>query len=261
MPPLPGRSLFAALALALSSGAPAGAESAFVLSAPLEWGPVAARAFDVDGRALPLARLASERHPNGEVEIRFEAGRPGGAQMRASARLEPVAEGRGLRMVLQRSASTTPEGRALRVVEVDHRARRARCYGADGQVAEEIDLGPRDRIVNVPLHLFFRPLVRGETERLEFELFLCRDGPQRVDFEAWVASTDDPRGVRVRYAPDFGAASIVARGLAPDLAFWFDPRAPHRWRGHRLPLYTHGPEVTVLREPGPEAKIGAEETD
>ena len=63
------------------------------------------------------------------------------------------------------------------------------------------------------------------------------------------------RGVRVRYAPDFGVASLVARGLAPDLTFWFDPRAPHLWRGHRLPLYIDGPEVTVLRESSPEARV------
>ena len=264
MPLLPGRSLLAALALALCGSVlpnTSGAESAFVMSPPLEWGAVPAQAFDPKGRALPLARLANVRRPNGEVEIRFEAGEPGGAQMRASALLEPVGDGRGLRLVLQRSASTTPEGEALLAMEVDHRAQRARCYGSGGRLAGEIDLGPVDRVVNVPMHLFFQPLVRGEAERLGFEFFLCRNGARRLDFEAWVASTDDPRGVRVGYAPDFGVASLVARGFIPDLAFWFDPRAPHLWRGHRLPLYTDGPEVTVLREPSPEARLDRVEPD
>lgn len=236
--------------------AAAGAESAFVMPAPSEWGAVPARAFDPEGDVLPLARLATERRDDGVVEIRFEAGEPGAARMRASALLEPVAAGGGgLRLVHQRSASYAADGRPLRALEVDHRGGHARCYTPDGRVDEEIDLGPRDRIVNVPMNLFFQPLVRGEAERLEFELFLCRGGAQRVDFEAWVASTDDPRGVQVRYAPDFGVASLVARGFVPDLAFWFDPRSPHRWQGHRLPLYANGPEVTVLREPGPGARV------
>ena len=232
--------------LAFASGA--GAESAFRMPYPSELGPVPAQAFDPEGRALPLAQLASEQLGDGRVEIRFEAGEPGGARMRASALLEPVTGTRTLRLVLQRSISYSPDGRPMRRLEVDHRAQRASCRGPGGELLDQVRLDARDRIVNVPMNLFFLPLVRGEIERLDFELFLCRDGAQRVAFEAWVDSTADPRGVRVRYGPDFGVVSLVARQLAPDLAFWFAPEAPHRWQGHRLPLYTNGPEVLVLRQ-------------
>ena len=245
--------LFATLTL-VQAGA-ARAESAFAMPMPQELGPVPAQAFDLEGRTLPLAELTTLRKEDGGVVIRFEAGEPGGARMKASAELEPLPGRRALRLTRQRSASFTPEGRPLRVMEVDHQRRRARCATPDGEVLDEIALEARDRVVNVPMNLFFLPLVRGEVERLEFQLFLCRGGAQRVDFEAWVESTDDPRGVRVRYGPDFGVASIVARQLAPDLAFWFDPRAPHRWQGHRLPLYTDGPEVLVLRRTGSGARL------
>ena len=231
----------------------ASAESAFALPLPSELGTVRAQAFDSDGRPLPLARVSTQRHETGIVEIRFEAGQSGGARMKASALLEPVADGKALRLLEQHSASFTPDGRRERGMHVDHRGRSARCFGPSGDVVDEIALDARDRVVNVPMHLFFLPLVRGERERLEFEFLLCRDGARRLPFEAWVASTDDPRGVRVAYAPDYGVASIVARNLVPDLAFWFDPRAPHRWQGHRLPLYRNGPEVLIVRGHGPAA--------
>lgn len=48
-----------------------------------------------------------------------------------------------------------------------------------------------------------------------------------------------------------GLARVAPRGAgAESLDFWFQLEAPHLWRGRRLPLYTEGPEVLVVREDG-----------
>ena len=48
---------------------------------------------------------------------------------------------------------------------------------------------------------------------------------------------------------------MLARQIAPKLSFWFDPRSPHEWVAHRLPLYSGGPEVTVVRDDVPSATL------
>ena len=53
----------------------------------------------------------------------------------------------------------------------------------------------------------------------------------------------------MRYGPDFGTViSMIAQGLIPQLSFWFDPEASDPWIAHRLPLYSKGPEVFVIRD-------------
>jgi hypothetical protein len=74
-----------------------------------------------------------------------------------------------------------------------------------------------------------------------------------MDFEAWVvgglAAKNGRHLIEVQYRPDLGnVISIVARGFAPRLSFWFETGAPFHWMGHRIPLYSGGPEVLVLRD-------------
>jgi hypothetical protein len=88
---------------------------------------------------------------------------------------------------------------------------------------------------------------------VNFQFFMCRGGPRLLDFEARVAARNgSKRGgnlVEVRYGPDFGAVvSLIAQGLIPQLSFWFDPDAQDAWIAHRLPLYSKGPEVFVIRD-------------
>ena len=54
--------------------------------------------------------------------------------------------------------------------------------------------------------------------------------------------------VEVRYGPDFGLATVVAQNFVPKLSFWFDPDDREAWIAHRLPLYSRGPEVFVIRD-------------
>jgi hypothetical protein len=113
------------------------------------------------------------------------------------------------------------------------------------------------------LHLLFLPLVRGESDDVSFQLFLCGGGAKLVDFVGNLAPSSRNgkrrgRVVEVRYGPDFGFASMVARNFIPKLSFWFGPQAPHQWMAHRVPLYGNGPEVFVVREGVPPSWLGDE---
>jgi hypothetical protein len=123
---------------------------------------------------------------------------------------------------------------------------------------KEAALPAGDRVANVPLNLLFLPLVQGDSKELSFQIFLCRGGPRLLDFEARVAPPNGTGGglVEVRYGPDFGVISMIARGLIPHLSVWFDPRSPQSWAAHRVPLYSKGPEVFVIREGVPSRWLG-----
>jgi len=119
---------------------------------------------------------------------------------------------------------------------------------------ERIQLPQLDRVANVALTLLFQPLVVGQTPSTAFQLFLCEGGARLMDFEAHVARRDTGAHgpgslVEVRYRPDLGPiGSFVAEHLIPQLSFWFDPTSATPWLAYRLPLYSKGPEVMVVRD-------------
>jgi len=231
------------------------AESSFILAQPLAYGRVAAATYDESGERIGGADLEIERLESGRVRVRSESGRHLGAQTVATAELAPVESPAGLKLLFEESRSLDADGRALGVLSVDHVRRVARCEDANGNMVSELELPDADRVVNVPMNLFFQPLVTGEEQSLEFQLFLCRPQARLVDFEAWAVRHQGDGPIEVRYGPDFGVASLLARQVAPKLSFWFEPSAPHPWMAHRLPLYSGGPEVLVVRDDVPSASI------
>ena len=102
--------------------------------------------------------------------------------------------------------------------------------------------------MNIPLNLLFAPLVYDEVKQVDFQLFLCRSRPRLVDFRGAIAQRTQRGFARVTYSPNVGLLSVVARAFVPRLVFWFDPTASNPWIGHRLPLYSSGPEIVVLRD-------------
>ena len=222
------------------------AESRFVLPYPQSFGAIEAATYDDAGERIGGADLLVERVDDGRVRMRVESGHKRGASTRAFALLAPA--GPGLRVLREESRSLDAQGRPMGVLRVDHVARKASCRDADGTLRSQIDLPDADRVLNVPMNLFFLPLVSGEQRSLEFQLFLCRPDARLMDFVAWAADPGGGGPVEVRYGPDFGFASSLARQMAPKLSFWFAPEAPHPWVAHRLPLYSGGPEVFVVRD-------------
>jgi hypothetical protein len=243
-----------AIAVALGSAA-AHAESSFILAQPLAFGRVGAATYDEAGERIGGADLLIERLDSGRVRVRSESGRKHGAQTIASAELAPIDSASGLRLLFEESRSLDSQGRALGVLSVDHVRRVARCRDEHGETVAQLDLPDADRVVNVPMNLFFQPLVRGEAESLEFQVFLCRPQPRLIDFEAWTVRHGSEGPIEVRYGPDLGVATLLARQVAPKLSFWFEPTAPHPWMAHRIPLYSGGPEVLVVRDDVSSASI------
>ena len=256
MPPRPLLLVVLCLAPLLLPARGARAESELRLSYPEVFGTVPASTSDTNQHRVGGAHLVIEKLENRDVRIFAESGFDGGARNVATALLEPSSDGRSLQPVLQESTTFRGDGSLRGTLSVDHRTRVATCGRSkgDGMALERIELPGFDRVANVALTLLFQPLVRGDTPSTAFQLFLCEGGARLIDFEAHVERRDTgPRGpgslVEVRYRPDLGLiGSFVAARLIPQLSFWFDPTSATPWLAHRLPLYSKGPEVIVVRD-------------
>jgi len=247
------RAARAAFALALASSAPASAESALRLPLPGAFGAIEAGTFDAQGHRVGDARMAVTRRPDGRVELSAQSGIEGsGARTVVSALMEVSEGGSALRLLSQRSESFDTSGASLGVLSIDHEARSARCgvpVGSGGAPAT-VALPASDRVVNVPLNLLFQRLASGEEEEVAFQVLLCRFGARIIDARARVATPAGAESglVEVRYELDFGPLlSSLAEPFLPTLSFWFDRDAPGAWVGHRMPLFSKGPTVLVVR--------------
>ena len=244
--------LWPALALAgvALAASLARAESALLLDLPSRFGTTPASTYDANRTRVGDAHLVVERLDDGNVRLISESGFTGGARTVVSAVFEPVDGQPKLRPLRQESRSFDDAGTPLGRLIVDHAAGFGRCYDGEGKLTAELALPGEDRVANTTLSFLFLPLVRGETEEIEFQLFFCGLGTRFVTFTANRAPSNgsSPNAVEVRYGPDFGFATVMAASFVPKLSFWFDPETPHRWLAHRLPLYGRGPEVYVIRK-------------
>jgi hypothetical protein len=253
---MPDSSQWKALVIGLAAscllGEGAAAESALLVDPPDEIGVIPAATYDVQRRKVGAAHLVVEKLDDGRLRMLSDSGFTGGARTVMSALLRPV-DGTGkLRPVFQESRSFDAEGRPLGRLSIDHEARLARCQKPDGALAGEIELPEEDHVANVTLSLLFLPLVRRDEEELSFQIFLCSGGSKLVDFVANLSPASRngkrPHVIEVRYGPDFGIASMIARNFIPKLSVWFAPESPYPWVAHRVPLYGNGPEVYIVRE-------------
>jgi hypothetical protein len=237
---------------------PAGADSGLTLAYPAVFGTIPASTFDAGQRRVGDANLVIEKLDNGNVRMLSESGIEGGARTVATVELVPVGDGTQLRPLTQQSRSFDREGKPLGVLRIDHRISEGTCTraaeGDEDPQTQRVPLPDTDRVANVPLNLLFDPLVKGEAKTIDFQVLLCGGGPRLMDFHAKLVNLKDgsdgnERLVEVRYGPAFGAvASLLARSFVPKLSFWFDPDAADPWLGHRMPLYSDGPEVFVVRQ-------------
>ncbi len=252
------RLLTPCLAIAALAAGGARAESSLRLAYPKSFGSVPAATYDTSRMRVGGAHLVLEKLADAGVSILAESGFDGGARNVATALLEPSADHHSLQPVLQESRTFRGDGSLRSTLSIDHRTRVATCghsQGDGGALAiEHIELPADDRVANVALTLLFEPLLRGDAPSMAFQMFLCEGGARLMDFEAHVERRDTGAHgpgslVEVRYRPDFGpVGSFVAEHLIPRLSFWFDPTAATPWLAYRLPLYTKGPEVFVVRD-------------
>ena len=240
-------------ALAALLAAPAGAESGVVLPLPTMFGNIPAETWDADSRQrVGEATMSVTRRPDGLVEMVGISGIDGSARTEARALLEVVDGGEGLRLLKQSSESHDEQGRSLGLLSIDHTAGRATCGAppGSGEESKVVELPADDRVVNVPLNLLFHELVTGKTEQVAFQVLLCRFGARLIPA---LAKVTQPRGsdgnglLEVEYNVDFGMLNALAAPFLPKLSFWFDPDSPAAWVGHRMPLFSKGPTVLVVR--------------
>jgi hypothetical protein len=239
--------------LAAAPGARAGSD--LLLPMPVSFGVVPASTYDEHGRRVGDAHLAVERMPDGRVRMLAESGIEGSARNVVSAMLEPANGGTALRLLEQSSRSFDSSGAPLGEMRIDHVAAQGRCTPPNGDAAPPaLPLPALDRVANIPVNLLLLPIAKGERDRIDFQLMLCRGGPRLVEATAQVArrvhTEDGPRDiVEIQYDVDLGPALIssMLRAFVPRVAVWFDPTHPDGWLAHRMPLYAQGPTVMVVR--------------
>jgi hypothetical protein len=252
----PGPLLAAAFAMVFTATGVARAESALRLPYPSEYGKIAAATYDTDHNRVGDAHILIEKVDGGRVRMTIESGIDDGPHTVATAELEPVDGGALLQLVKQESRSTDAAGVDLGILKIDHENAVASCEkGGSGDMKTQLLMLPElDRVANVPLNLLFQPLVAGDSESMSFQLLICRFGARLVDIDAHVVSRPGDgqtanRFVEIESQPNFGKfVSFVAGNLMPRLSFWFDPRRSSPWIAHRVPLYSKGPEVFVIRD-------------
>jgi hypothetical protein len=262
---LPPRATILAASALLVAALPASAGSALRLAYPQSFSTIPAATYDVEGGRVGGAHLVVERLDDGVVQMATETGFDGGPRTVLTAALAPVDDGAALRPLWQESRTFEADGTPLGLLRLDHERRVASCVPGpelDPGRAIELPLPDPDRVANVPLNLLFLPLVSGASDHVDFQFFLCRGGARLIDFRARVAERRNggPGGrnlVEIRYGPDFGSfGSLLAQAVLPRLSIWFDPRARQPWLGHRVPLYSEGPEVLVVRDGIPPDWLG-----
>lgn len=248
----------------LATAGPASAESALRLPYPDIFGSVPASTYDADHRRVGDATLLIEDLGDDHVRMIVESGIEGGAHTIATADLVSVDNGRSLKLLHQDSRSVDSDGSSMGVLSIDHESGIASCNKPEGDAmkTEQLTLPEDDRVANVPLNLLFQPLVEGTTDEVTFQLLLCRFGARLIDIDAHVVPrpTETPESnpiIEVEYQPNFGRfVSLMANQWVPKLSIWFDPRVKNPWVAHRIPLYSKGPEVFVIRDGIPNAWLG-----
>ncbi|MCR9096327.1 MAG: hypothetical protein NXI30_19040 [bacterium] len=257
--------LFASLAtwvaIALAPTSALG-ESSLALRAGHSLEAIGATTFDERGRAIGHSSFEAWKEDDGSHRMKVTMGTDAGGRNVSQAVLAPVAgglagapptDGLTLRVVEERSQSTTAEGRILPLLVIDHRAGRVSCYdeGESESGGRHVDIEGDDRVVNVPMQLLFDPLVRGDIDAVHFQIAACNDGPVLHDMIAVRGKTRNQLGrkvVEIEYGPDFGkTVAWLASRLLPSFSFWFDADTG-AYLGHRMPLHRKGPEITLVRQ-------------
>jgi hypothetical protein len=259
------------------------AESSVTLVSPGALQAFGATTFDTEGEAVGRSRFEVEPADQGVQTMRVVMSIEGGGSNLSQATLAPVAAAAAvggrlgssaleaaqtgspvtLRLIEERSQSRSAEGETFPLLVIDHERRRVSCYpaGEPESAGSHKDIPEQDRVVNVPMQLFFLPLVRGEVDDVHFQIATCHDGPVLYDMIAVRGPTferDGRRVIEVEYGPDFGATvAWFASRLLPSFSFWFDAE-DGSYLGHRMPLHRKGPEVTLVRQGLTPAAIGAD---
>jgi hypothetical protein len=258
-----GALVSSAICLLLAAAGSARAESALRLPYPEVFGTIPASTYDAGHHRIGDAHLVVENLGDTHVHLLIESGIDGGARTVATAELETVDDGRFLKLLKEESRSFDENGIPMGVLSIDHENEIASCNKPerDGMATEQLTLPKQDRVANVPLSLLFQPLIDGTTDEVTFQLLLCRFGARLIDIDAHIVPQHGGEEaanpiVEVEYRPNFGRfVSLAVQRWMPKLSIWFDRRVSNPWIAHRIPLYSKGPEIFVIRDGVPDALL------
>lgn len=242
------RRTLAALALLLLATT-VRAESALRLPKLDPFGTILASTYDEHtGQRLGDADVQLTAQSDGHLLLVGYGAIDGEALIQVATELEPTPDGAALRPVWQESHSWRQGGVSQGRMWIDHRAGYAVCTPAEDsdEAAVRVELPPEERVANVPMNLLLQPLAAGVESRVDFQFLACRAG-RVVGATARVARGAAGGPIEVRSELDLGILTPLARGFLPHFSFWFDPSRAGSWIAHRMPLFTGGPEVLVVR--------------
>lgn len=239
-----------AIALTTAAAHPAGARSQLAIAAPRSFGEFEATTYDDGGQAIGRAQLVLRKTDGGRVEMSSRTSIDGGARNEVRAVLALDGERGQMRLISQRVESFDEHGASRGVIAIDHEGGTGSCERNKTGDSASIALPEDDRIANAVLNLLFAPIARDGVERIAFQVFLCRGGPRILDFVGSsvprVDAHAERRVVDVQYRPDLGPLlRWLPDAVLPELHFWLDENG--EYLAHRIPLYTDGPEVLVIR--------------
>lgn len=243
------------LVAALHAAAVARAESGLRLPPQEAFGTIPASTYDEEtSKRLGDAKIELSSLPNGNLLMIASGSIQGAEAISLAAELEKTADGRAMRPVWQQSHSWDAQGRTQGIMWIDHVKHRALCTPAEQEHEPmfEVELDQPDLVANVPMHLLFLSLVSGQQKEVAFQFLACK-AKRAVPAKASVAqrlTPDDGTGplIEVRSELDLGPIlTPLARAFLPRFSFWFDPSSRSGWVGHRMPMFTGGPQVLVVR--------------
>ncbi|HVP27592.1 MAG TPA: hypothetical protein VMW35_00350 [Myxococcota bacterium] len=233
----------------LPGRAVAGSDLRLVPFAP--FGTIPAETYDEHtGRRLGDADVGLTELPNGNLLLVGFGAIDGEALIQVASELERTEDGAALRPVWEESRSWRKGGVSQGRMWIDHHAGFAVCTPAEDsdEKVVRVELPAHERVANVPMNLLLEPLATGEQREIDFQFLACR-AARVVDATARVAHPDaaSPGPIEVRSELDLGWLTPLARGFLPHFSFWFDPTRAGAWVAHRMPIFTGGPEVLIVR--------------
>jgi len=229
------------------------AESALRLPLADEFGLIPAATYDASGTRLGGGNVLIERLTNGNIRMTVSSDMGAAGRNVLTADMALVDGGKALQLLLEENHSEDVNGKPLGTITVDHAMGELRC--AEKGRLESFPLPKEDRLAMIPGNLFLQPLLRGETKQIHFQIASC-DGVAGFHFINVVGelaptkpSHVGPDITKIDIHVDLGSVlNKIIVPLLPKVAFWFDTPS-HLWLGHRIPTYTDGPTVILVREP------------
>ena len=224
------------------------AESTIHFPVPELYGEKTAIVYDDNDSKIGKAFLSMKKiNPDAVivvVRILLDSGL--NAEMKANLKL--TGDKKSLHLISQQAYTINDEGHFQNRMFVDHINEEAVCINADNDKFH-LQLPGRDQIVNVPLNLLLKAVAAGEEDKVVFQTLVCGDKIELLDTSVERAAIREKTDVvETRYRFDLGVfVSLLAMPFIPRISFWFESGYPYAWVGHRIPLYSNGPTVLVLR--------------